>query len=301
MRPYLTLLRLPFQFLLSPIFLWGYMLAGGTLSLTLLVAYLSFHLFLYAGGTALNSYYDRDEGPVGGLAKPPPPPKYLLEFSIAWQLVGFLLALTVNLTVAAIYFIMFWMSVAYSHPRIRLKGKPLGALLTIMLGQGIFPFYAGWATAVGGLAGGAQIWVMLAAFSVTLITGGMYPLTQIYQLDADAERGDLTLARFLGVDNSFRLAMGCIALGGGAAAYIAAIRFSGSEAGEHMTGHLYGLEAAGLAAFLYVFLYAIAGWRTRFYSQTVMQNFKSVMRLYAEVTLPFLIWILFHLVLQTIQ
>lgn len=288
MRPYLTLLRLPFQFLLSPIFLWGYLLAGGTLNLTLLAAYLAFHLFLYAGGTALNSNYDRDTGPVGGLAAPPPPPKYLFEFSIGWQSIGFVLALRVNLTVAAIYFIMFWMSVAYSHPRVRLKGKPFGALLTIMFGQGILPFYAGWATSVGSLMGGGQAWVLIAALSVTLITGGMYPLTQIYQLDADAERGDLTSARFLGVENSFRVAMGSIALGGGAAVYIAATRFS-------------GLEAIGLTAFLVVFLCAIARWRTRFYSQTVMQNFKTVMRLYAGVTVPFLVWILLHLVLQTIH
>src|SRR5215216_5067648 len=79
-RPYITLLRLPFQFLLSPIFLFGYLLAGGTLNLSLLVAYLSFHLFLYAGGTALNSFYDRDEGPVGGLANPPPLPNTCSNF-----------------------------------------------------------------------------------------------------------------------------------------------------------------------------------------------------------------------------
>lgn len=286
-RPYLTLLRLPFQFLLSPIFLWGYLLAGGTLNTTWLIGYLSFHLFLYAGGTALNSHYDRDEGPVGGLAKPPAPPEYLLEFSVAWQLIGFVLALWVNYTVAAIYFIMFWMSVAYSHTRIRLKGHPLGALVTIMLGQGILPFYAGWAAARGSLQGAGDGSAVIAAFAATLIIGGMYPLTQIYQLDADAERGDLTSARFLGVRNSFRLALASIAMGGAGAVYIAATRFL-------------WLEAVGLALFLAVFLFAVTRWRGRFFSQTVMENFKTVMKLYAGVTLPFLVWIVFHLVLNTI-
>lgn len=285
-RPYLTLLRLPFQFLLSPIFLFGSLLAGGTLNLTLLIAYLSFHLFLYAGGTALNSFYDRDEGPVGGLANPPPPPKYLLEFSLVWQLIGFVLALLVNPTLAAIYFIMFWMSVAYSHPRIRLKGKPFGALLTIMLGQGIFPFYAGWSAARGDLHGGLELFAIIAAISVTLITGGMYPLTQIYQLDADAERGDLTSARFLGVQNSFRLAVTSIAIGGAGAVYIAYARFA-------------WWEAIGLALFILIFLYAVYQWRSKFYSQTILQNFKTVMTLYAGVTLPFLVWILAHLALST--
>lgn len=284
---YVTLLRLPFQFLLSPIFLWGYLLAGGVLNVTLLVAYLSFHLFLYAGGTALNSYYDRDDGPVGGLAHPPPPPKYLLEFSLVWQLFGFALTLTINLTVAAIYFVMFWMSVAYSHPRIRLKGRPLGALATIMLGQGILPFYAGWAAARGGLEGAAEINTLIAALGATLIIGGMYPLTQIYQLDADAARGDLTSARFLGVNNSFRVALLSIAIGGAGAVYIAATTFS-------------WFEGVGLAVFLTLFLFAILRWRARFSAQSVMQNFKTVMQLYAGVTLPFLAWILFHLVLTTL-
>jgi 1,4-dihydroxy-2-naphthoate octaprenyltransferase len=286
-RPYITLLRLPFQFLLSPIFLWGYLLAGGVLNVTLLVAYLSFHLFLYAGGTALNSFYDRDEGPIGGLANPPPPPKYLLEFSLVWQLIGFVLALAVNFTLAAIYFIMFWMSVTYSHPGIRLKGHPFGALATIMLGQGILPFYAGWATARGSLQGGEQGFAIVAALAATLIIGGMYPLTQIYQLDADAERGDLTSARFLGVENSFRVAMVSIAVGGAGAVYIAATQF-------------FWWEAIGLAIFLALFLFAVVRWRAKFFSQTVMQNFKTVMQLYAGVTLPFLVWIFLHLVLNTL-
>jgi 1,4-dihydroxy-2-naphthoate octaprenyltransferase len=283
-RPYLTHLRLPFQFLLSPIFLWGYLLAGGTLNAVLLVAYASFHIFLYAGGTALNSYYDRDEGPVGGLAHPPPPPKYLLEFSLVWQLLGFLLALGVNLSVAAIYFVMFWMSVAYSHPRVRFKGHPFRALATIMLGQGILPFYAGWATARGGIAGGGAPDVLVAAFAATLIIGGMYPLTQIYQLEEDAKRGDMTSARFLGVANSFRLALISIAVGGVGAVYTAAAYFT-------------WWEAAGLALFLCGFLYLVWRWRARFALQSVMQNFKTVMSLYAGVTLPFLVWILFRLLL----
>ncbi len=287
-RAYITLLRLPFQFLLSPIFLWGYLLAGGRLNANLLLAYLSFHLFLYAGGTALNSFYDRDQGPVGGLANPPTPPKYLLEFSLVWQLIGFVLALTVNFTVGVIYFVMFWMSIAYSHPRIRLKGKPFGALATIMLGQGILPFYAGWATARGGLEGGGDFFAMVAALAATLIIGGMYPLTQIYQLDADAERGDLTSARFLGVENSFRVALLSIAVGGAGAVYIAATRF-------------FWWEALGLSLFLSLFLAAVGRWRAKFFSQTVMQNFKTVMRLYAGVTLPFLAWIFLHLIVAMMR
>jgi hypothetical protein len=155
-----------------------------------------------------------------------------------------------------------------------------------MLGQGILPFYAGWAAARGGLDGGGEPVALIGALSATLIIGGMYPLTQIYQLDADAARGDLTSARFLGVENSFRLAISSIAIGGAGAVYIAGTTFT-------------WLEAAGLGIFILVFLAAVWWWHARFYSQTVMQNFRTVMGLYAAVTLPFLMWICLHLVLAT--
>ena len=288
LRDYITLLRLPFQLLLSPIFLWGVLLADGTLNGALLTANLALHLFGYAGGTALNSFYDRDEGPVGGLAHPPRNPRHLLAFSLAWQLLGFALALTVNLLLALIYLVMFWMSLAYSHPRVRLKGRPRAALATVMLGQGILPFAAGWVTARGNLEGiGAPV-VLAAALAATLLIGGMYPLTQIYQLDADAARGDLTAARLLGVNNSFRLAFTCVALGGAGALAVAALRFT-------------WLEALGLGFFICGLLVAIVSWRRSFFRQDVMQNFRTLMRLYGGVTLPFLLWILTRLAAATLR
>src|SRR5262245_17257465 len=84
-------LRVPFQLSLAPLFLWGYFLGnpsrGSSFSLisltTFVVGFCSFHLFLYAGITAFNTAYDRDEGPVGGMLNPPPVPRYLLAFSLA--------------------------------------------------------------------------------------------------------------------------------------------------------------------------------------------------------------------------
>lgn len=285
---YITHLRLPFQFLLSPIFLWGVLLAGGSLNLHVLVTYIAFHIFLYAGGTALNSHYDRDEGPIGGLEQPPPVPRYLLLFSLVWQIIGFLLTFTVNRSVAAIYFVMFCLSVAYSHTQIRFKGNPLLAIVTIMLGQGILPFFAGWATARGDLDAAFNLESLIAALAATLIIGGFYPLTQLYQLEADARRGDMTVARFLGIDGSFRFAMTLIILGGAGALWIAFTRFS-------------WVEALGLALFLSALLYAVSHWRARFDQQSVIQNFRAVMRLYAGVTLPFLAWILFRLGWQSLS
>ncbi|HZW99289.1 MAG TPA: hypothetical protein VFF10_04450, partial [Trueperaceae bacterium] len=55
-RSYLLHLRLPFQLLLSPVYLWGVLLAGGSIGTPeFWLGYISLHLFLYGGTTAFNS------------------------------------------------------------------------------------------------------------------------------------------------------------------------------------------------------------------------------------------------------
>ncbi|MBI1800523.1 MAG: UbiA prenyltransferase family protein, partial [Chloroflexi bacterium] len=244
---YLIHLRLPFQVLLSPIFLWAYLMADGKPSWTLAIAYVAFHLFGYAGGTAFNSFYDRDEGPVGGLAVPPPVPAGLLVFSLAWQAAGFALALMVGVPLAAIYAIMFSLSVAYSHPAIRWKGKPLLALLTVPLGQGVLACLGGWAAARNEVASAGSLTGLLSVSAATLITTGFYPLTEIYQMDEDARRGDRTAAIWLGPRNAFRWALALLSCG-------ALLAFL-------LVGARYGwLEAALLAAWVSAIIVAIRRW-----------------------------------------
>jgi len=50
------------------------------------IAFVALHVFLYAGATAFNSYYDRDEGPVGGLERPPPVLPALLPVALGMSL-----------------------------------------------------------------------------------------------------------------------------------------------------------------------------------------------------------------------
>ena len=68
-------LRLQFQLILAPVFLLGYKLTGATLELHFVGLFLLVHIGLYGGMTAFNSYYDRDEGPIGGMKFPPPADK----------------------------------------------------------------------------------------------------------------------------------------------------------------------------------------------------------------------------------
>src|SRR5947209_19106818 len=125
MRTLFVHLRLHFQLLLAPVFLWGWLLAGGGLSQSVVLGFIAFHFFLYSGATAFNSYYDRDIGPVGGLERPPPVLPALLPVALLMQAIGWLLAAFVNLPFWLAYGAFVGLSTAYSHPRIRLKARPL--------------------------------------------------------------------------------------------------------------------------------------------------------------------------------
>src|SRR5262249_45127850 len=148
------------------------------------------HVCLYGGATAFNSVYDRDEGPIGGLKRPPPVPAGLLPFSLALQGVGALAALAVGPAFAALYLAMFCLGTAYSHPRWRLKSRPWASILAVALGQGVLGFFAGYSAAGGTATGAMRERVMEAALVAALVTSALYPLTQAYQAEADQRRGD---------------------------------------------------------------------------------------------------------------
>jgi 1,4-dihydroxy-2-naphthoate octaprenyltransferase len=198
-RSYFKLLRLPYQLQLGPIFGWGYLLAGGHIAdlaqlLHFAGVFALFHVGAFGGLTALNSYYDRDSGPIGGLWKPPPPPPRLLAFAWSVQLGGLLLLLVVDWRLAPIYLALVLLALGYSHPRTRWKGHPFKSVLVVAAGQGVLDYAAG-ALAAGGPAPTPVLGAgMLGA---VLIVIGCYPLTQLYQVNSDRQRGDTTTALVL--------------------------------------------------------------------------------------------------------
>jgi 4-hydroxybenzoate polyprenyltransferase len=280
-RTLLIHLRLHFQILLAPIFLWGYFLAGGALTGKFWLAFVAFHIFLYGGTTAFNSYYDRDEGPVGGLVKPPPVVQALLPFSLIVQAIGAALALAVNLPFALIYLTIFVMGFAYSHPRTRWKGRPVGGLLIVAIGQGLLAGLGGWAVANPDLTAlGRLDWLGISA--AALVTVGFYPLTQIYQIEEDLARGDLTYAAWVGPQGAFRFAL--IVLGGAAILLVAVI-----------ARRLSGWDALIVSVCYGALLFAIAQWATTFDPAQVIANFRRLMRMYQFTALGFIGWIGLHL------
>lgn len=200
-------LRLPLQLTLAPLYLWGLFGAGGGWSLSTVGAFIAVQVFLYGGTTLYNSYYDRDEGPIAGMEHPLPLPPWALPFSLAWQVVGLLIAAAVSAPLGVFYLVYAAAGMLYSHPRPRLKARPYVSAALIFFLQGVGGVLAGW------LAGGqAPITLLSARFVLMALvaactTIGLYPLTQIYQVDEDAARGDRTLAMMLGPRRSFLFAL----------------------------------------------------------------------------------------------
>jgi 1,4-dihydroxy-2-naphthoate octaprenyltransferase len=273
-RDYVIHLRLHYQLLLAPTFVGAYFIAGGQIDLRFWVAFCSVHVFLIGGTNAYNSYYDRDVGPVGGLLKPPPVTQGLLPFSLVVQGVGAVLALLVNATFLGMYLTMFTMGIAYSLPRTRLKGRPLLGLVVVGLGQGVVLGLSGAATVQPDITRlDAIVWLGILFF--TLVTVGFFPLTQVYQIDEDTRRGDLTFAAWAGPNRTFALAVITLA--------VAAIALT------VVVNDLLGIGQALLVALFHTaLLIAIIRWAHVFGSEDTYGNFRRLMRIHVCMSLAFL-------------
>ncbi|MGE0791701.1 MAG: UbiA family prenyltransferase [Sandaracinaceae bacterium] len=193
--------------------LWdrGSTVAFGHVALPLLTLWLAWGLG-HAGSLWLNAMLDRDEGGVlfGPSVRVPKiagPLGYLalaLSLAVAWPLGAIPLACTLICAVLA---------VLYSHPRVALKGRPLGGPLVNGVGYGTLSPLAGFAAADGIFSWRAYIIIALIAVFIL----GVYFAAQAFQADEDRDRGYRTLVVTHGPRVTLTLARVCV----GAAALIA--------------------------------------------------------------------------------
>jgi len=156
------------------------------------------------GGTlAINSVFDKDEGDIGYLNAPPPLPRHLLAFSVVLLAGGQLLAFTLPPAFGIAYAVCFVLSVLYSVPPFRFKAVAGVDWLINMWGFGTLTPFAAWAATGRPLDVGHAL--VLLGFCP--LFAGLYPLTQLYQLEEDRRRGDRTLALLLGVRKSLAVAI----------------------------------------------------------------------------------------------
>lgn len=208
---------------------------------TLVVAIVAWVVGLNGGTLAINSAFDRDEGDVAYLRRPPPPPPGLFLFGLCCMVFGLGLTWQLPAPYRTVYLICFALSVLYSVPPWRLKAVAGADWLINMVGFGLLTPLAGWA------ATGAPVTPTgrLLLLGFLPLFAALYPLTQLYQMEEDARRGDRTLSLRLGVANSLRvalvatvLAFGCF----GAAAFQSGWTLAGADLLRWS-----GLVIAGLA------------------------------------------------------
>lgn len=159
------------------------------------------------GGTlAINSAFDEDTSDVAYLRKPPRPPRYLFAFGTMLIVFGLGAMTALPRAYQLAYGTCAVLSFLYSVPPVRLKAVAGLDWLINLWGFGILTAFAGWAaTAIPVTVTGR---VVLLAFGP--LFGGLYPLTQLYQLEEDRRRGDRTFASVLGPRGSLVLALGCV-------------------------------------------------------------------------------------------
>ena len=203
-------LRLPFFFFLLPIFLFGLSLAASVDPGRAWAAFFIIHFLLYPASHAFNTWYDRDEGPVGGMATPPP--VYPSLIWTAWILDALVLTscwfLGWEFFVCMVAYTLG--SKLYSWKVTRLKKRPIAGWLGVGLVQGALTFLA----VVQGV-GTPKEWsdplLWLGAATAALFLLGVYPITQVYQHEEDALHGDLTISRLVGIRGTFLLAASFLA------------------------------------------------------------------------------------------
>ena len=197
------------------------------------------------GGTlAINSAFDRDEGDVAYLRRPPKPPRHLFGAGLGLMLVGLgAAALLLPRGFVIAYAACLAMSVAYSVPPVRLKSVAFADWIINMIGFGALTIYAGWA-ATGNPVSRPGLIVLLAFCP---LFAALYPLTQLYQADEDRRRGDRTLALRLGMRRSLD-----IAIAGAALAFLM-LAWAGWTAGWGLDGR-WTLLALAAGAWAWVLL-----------------------------------------------
>lgn len=199
------LLRFPFSFFLMPVywFALGQVVENRSWGRALLIFFI-LHLLTFPSSNGYNSLQDRDTGPIGGVKNPLQPTRQLHWVTLTMDILALLLACLISIYFVAGLAIYMLASRAYSYRGIRLKKYPFTGWLTVVACQGALIFFIVYqgshqpAALQESLKAPAE-----AMIACSLLLGGFYPLTQIYQHEADRKDGVKTMSMVLGYRGTF--------------------------------------------------------------------------------------------------
>ena len=199
----IKLLRIPFSIFLMPVFLLALSQVNTINASTAIISFCIIHLLVYPASNGYNSYVDKDTTSIGGIENPPLPTKQLLYITIVLDCLAIIISfILINNSFTICIALYIVASRAYSSRLIRLKKYSLLGFLVVVIFQGGFTFYmstVGICNASVKLS--AAVWYILIASSLQI--AGAYPLTQIYQHQADADDDVTTLSAKLGYRGTF--------------------------------------------------------------------------------------------------
>ncbi len=200
-------LRIPFSFFLLPVYLFSLASINEVNIIYALIVFIILHLFLYPASNGYNSYFDKDEGSIGGLKKPPKVSRELYYLALIFDGLALLLG-AYNFPFVVMLLAYGLVSKAYSHPLIRIKKYPFASWFIAGFFQGFFTFLMAYVGITNGSTSDVLSPQLLqAALLTSIMLWGSYPMTQIYQHEEDAKRGDITLSLKLGILGTFHFVM----------------------------------------------------------------------------------------------
>ena len=197
----LTLLRIPFSFFLMPVFFFALSQVPLIDYTKALLIFFILHFIMYPASNGYNSYMDKDEESIGLLEKPPLPTMQLFYLTAVLDIMAVVLSFFVNPIFASCIIANILASRAYSYRGIRLKKYPVTGFLTVIIFQGAITYFMVYNGASVEMDDNIVPWQGMLISS--LLFGGFYPLTQIYQHKQDYKDGVQTISYKLGINGTF--------------------------------------------------------------------------------------------------
>lgn len=196
----IQLLRFHFSLFLLPVYLFALSQVPGVHGWHAIFIFFLLHLLIYPSSNGYNSYMDRDEQSIGGIKNPMLPTKQLFWTSVIMDIVSVALSFIISIWFVAGVIGYILASRAYSYRGIRLKQYPVVGYLTVIIFQGAVTFFLVYHGCSVDKSLEAPVLGMIVS---SLLIGGFYPLTQIYQHEADKADKVTTLSYLLGYKGTF--------------------------------------------------------------------------------------------------
>lgn len=196
----IQLLRFHFSLFLVPVYLFALSQLPVIHPQNAIIIFIVLHLLVYPSSNGYNSYMDRDQTAIGGLKNPLQPTKQLFYVSLFMDVIAVLISFAVSPLFAAGILLYIGASRVYSYRGIRLKQYPVIGFLTVFVCQGALVF---WLAYHGAHANKIINVPVVPCIISSCLIGALYPLTQIYQHEADKADDVQTLSMLVGKRGTF--------------------------------------------------------------------------------------------------